>query len=147
MSAAIGEDGVAAGLGDALAADVILLSPRKPAISGRLEAAAFLSTGPIAPRALSWEVIFADVAADAQQGYTCAHGSSTLDFGAGPAPLQSFFLIYWRRTGSGDWDDVSSRTVDTHVAVLRRKLGHRPDEPGYIVTVAKAGYRLLSLSP
>ena len=39
-------------------------------------------------------------------------------------------------------DDVSSRTVDTHVAVLRRKLGHRADEPGYIVTVAKAGYRL-----
>ena len=41
-------------------------------------------------------------------------------------------------------DDVNSRTVDTHVAVLRRKLGHRPDEPGYILTVAKAGYRLLS---
>ena len=39
-------------------------------------------------------------------------------------------------------DDVSSRTVDTHVAVLRRKLGHRPEEPGYIMTVAKAGYRL-----
>jgi DNA-binding response OmpR family regulator len=39
-------------------------------------------------------------------------------------------------------DDVSSRTVDTHVAVLRRKLGHQSDEPGFIVTVAKAGYRL-----
>jgi DNA-binding response OmpR family regulator len=39
-------------------------------------------------------------------------------------------------------DDVSSRTVDTHVAVLRRKLGHRPEEPGFIMTVAKAGYRL-----
>jgi two-component system response regulator MtrA len=39
-------------------------------------------------------------------------------------------------------DDVSSRTVDTHVAMLRRKLGHAPDEPGYLVTVAKAGYRL-----
>jgi DNA-binding response OmpR family regulator len=39
-------------------------------------------------------------------------------------------------------DEVSSRTVDTHVAMLRRKLGHAPDEPGYIVTVAKAGYRL-----
>ena len=39
-------------------------------------------------------------------------------------------------------DDVSSRTVDTHVAVLRRKLGHRAEEPGFIVTVAKAGYRL-----
>ncbi|HEX2217504.1 MAG TPA: winged helix-turn-helix domain-containing protein [Gemmatimonadales bacterium] len=43
------------------------------------------------------------------------------------------------------WDyreDVTSRTVDTHVAVLRRKLGHREEEPGYILTVAKAGYRL-----
>jgi len=39
-------------------------------------------------------------------------------------------------------EDVSSRTVDTHVAVLRRKLGHEPDEPGYLMTVAKVGYRL-----
>jgi DNA-binding response OmpR family regulator len=39
-------------------------------------------------------------------------------------------------------EDVSSRTVDTHVAVLRRKLGHGPDEPGYVITVAKAGYRM-----
>ena len=39
-------------------------------------------------------------------------------------------------------EDVSSRTVDTHVAVLRRKLGHAPDEPGYIVNAAKVGYRL-----
>jgi DNA-binding response OmpR family regulator len=39
-------------------------------------------------------------------------------------------------------EDVSSRTVDTHVAVLRRKLGHAPQESGYVVTVAKAGYRL-----
>ena len=46
VSAAIGEDGVAAGLGDALAANVILLSPRTPAISGRSEAAAFLSNDP-----------------------------------------------------------------------------------------------------
>ena len=42
----------------------------------------------------------------------------------------------------GYQDDVSSRTVDTHLAVLRRKLGHGPDEPGYIMTVAKTGYRL-----
>ena len=39
-------------------------------------------------------------------------------------------------------EGVSSRTVDTHVAVLRRKLGHEPEEPGYILTVAKTGYRL-----
>ena len=40
-------------------------------------------------------------------------------------------------------DDVSSRTVDTHVAVLRRKLGHDAADAGYIATVAKAGYRML----
>ena len=39
-------------------------------------------------------------------------------------------------------DDVSSRTVDTHVAVLRRKLGHAAEESGFILTVAKTGYRL-----
>jgi DNA-binding response OmpR family regulator len=39
-------------------------------------------------------------------------------------------------------EGVTSRTVDTHVAVLRRKLGHAPADAGYIVTVAKAGYRL-----
>jgi two-component system response regulator MtrA len=42
----------------------------------------------------------------------------------------------------GYQEDVNSRTVDTHVAVLRRKLGHGAGEPGYILTVAKAGYRL-----
>jgi DNA-binding response OmpR family regulator len=39
-------------------------------------------------------------------------------------------------------EGVSSRTVDTHVAVLRRKLGYRRDQVGYVATVAKAGYRL-----
>ncbi|HYC31771.1 MAG TPA: winged helix-turn-helix domain-containing protein [Gemmatimonadales bacterium] len=40
-------------------------------------------------------------------------------------------------------EDVASRTVDTHIAVLRRKLGHGAGEPGFIMTVAKTGYRLL----
>lgn len=39
-------------------------------------------------------------------------------------------------------DDVVSRTIDTHVAELRRKLGHAPGEPGYIATVSRSGYRL-----
>jgi DNA-binding response OmpR family regulator len=43
----------------------------------------------------------------------------------------------------GYQENVTSRTVDTHMAVLRRKMGHAPDEPGYIMTVAKAGYRML----
>jgi DNA-binding response OmpR family regulator len=38
--------------------------------------------------------------------------------------------------------DVVSRTVDTHVAELRRKLEPEPAAPRYILTVRKAGYRL-----
>jgi DNA-binding response OmpR family regulator len=38
--------------------------------------------------------------------------------------------------------DVVSRTVDTHIAELRRKLEDDPSAPEYIVTVRKAGYRL-----
>ncbi|AHG93327.1 transcriptional regulator domain-containing protein (plasmid) [Gemmatirosa kalamazoonensis] len=37
---------------------------------------------------------------------------------------------------------VSSRTVDTHVAQLRRKLERDPVQPELILTVAKSGYRL-----
>jgi DNA-binding response OmpR family regulator len=42
----------------------------------------------------------------------------------------------------GYHDDVVSRTVDTHVAELRRKLESEPAAPRYILTVRKAGYRL-----
>lgn len=37
---------------------------------------------------------------------------------------------------------VASRTVDTHIAELRRKLEEEPSDPRYILTVHKAGYRL-----
>jgi two-component system alkaline phosphatase synthesis response regulator PhoP len=37
---------------------------------------------------------------------------------------------------------VVTRTVDTHVAELRRKLEDDPGNPRYILTVRKAGYRL-----
>lgn len=36
---------------------------------------------------------------------------------------------------------VASRTVDTHVAELRRKLERQPSRPRHILTVHKAGYR------
>jgi DNA-binding response OmpR family regulator len=39
--------------------------------------------------------------------------------------------------------DVVSRTVDTHIFELRRKLGLEPGEPGYIETVARIGYRMI----
>jgi two-component system alkaline phosphatase synthesis response regulator PhoP len=39
---------------------------------------------------------------------------------------------------------VASRTVDTHVAELRKKLEPEPRHPRYILTVHKAGYRFQS---
>jgi DNA-binding response OmpR family regulator len=39
-------------------------------------------------------------------------------------------------------DSVMSRTVDTHVAELRRKLEPDPAVPRHILTVLKGGYRL-----
>lgn len=39
---------------------------------------------------------------------------------------------------------VLSRTVDTHIAELRKKLEDDPAEPRHILTVRKSGYRLLS---
>jgi two-component system, OmpR family, alkaline phosphatase synthesis response regulator PhoP len=42
----------------------------------------------------------------------------------------------------GHSSSVLTRTVDTHVAELRRKLEHDASRPRYILTVRKAGYRL-----
>ena len=38
--------------------------------------------------------------------------------------------------------EVTTRTVDAHVAELRRKLERNPAEPAHILTVWKVGYRL-----
>ena len=40
--------------------------------------------------------------------------------------------------------EVYSRTVDTHVAELRRKLEENAAEPRHILTVRKTGYRIQS---
>ncbi|HUQ84624.1 MAG TPA: response regulator transcription factor [Gemmatimonadaceae bacterium] len=37
---------------------------------------------------------------------------------------------------------TESRTVETHLAALRERLGDDPQRPRYIVTVRRAGYRL-----
>jgi DNA-binding response OmpR family regulator len=49
---------------------------------------------------------------------------------------QGLLRAVWRYDAS-----VSSRTVDTHVAELRRKLEDDPAAPRHIVTVWKVGYR------
>jgi ketosteroid isomerase-like protein len=103
VSVAIATRGVATGLGGALIHNALLLSPRMPTIEGREAVTTFLATAANAPSALAWEVIAADVSADATQGYTWAQGSSTLDLGTGATPAPSFFLTYWRRTDSGRW--------------------------------------------
>jgi DNA-binding response OmpR family regulator len=40
--------------------------------------------------------------------------------------------------------DVLTRTVDIHIAELRRKLEDEPADPRHILTVRKVGYRLQS---
>jgi DNA-binding response OmpR family regulator len=42
----------------------------------------------------------------------------------------------------GYGSDVVSRTIDTHIGELRRKLEDDPGAPRYILTVRKTGYRL-----
>lgn len=37
---------------------------------------------------------------------------------------------------------TESRTVETHLAALRQRLGDDPQSPRYVVTVRRAGYRL-----
>jgi DNA-binding response OmpR family regulator len=40
--------------------------------------------------------------------------------------------------------DLETRTVDIHIAKLRRKIEPNPGEPRHLITVRGAGYRLLS---
>jgi DNA-binding response OmpR family regulator len=41
----------------------------------------------------------------------------------------------------GYQDEVMSRTIDTHIAELRRKLEEDAANPRHIITVRKVGYR------
>ena len=42
--------------------------------------------------------------------------------------------------------DIATRTVDIHIAKLRRKIEYDPKEPRHLVTVRGAGYRLITVS-
>jgi DNA-binding response OmpR family regulator len=39
--------------------------------------------------------------------------------------------------------DVVSRTLDTHVCEVRRKLAIEMNEPGFVETIARVGYRMV----
>jgi DNA-binding response OmpR family regulator len=63
-------------------------------------------------------------------------------------------MALWRRRGAvvsrpellrGVWsysEEAVTRTVDTHIGELRRKLEDEPSAPRHILTARKAGYRL-----
>ena len=99
----IAANGVVAGLGGALADGAIFLSPRVNAVAGKAAVIDFLTSDPLAPSALSWVTIKADVSNDATQGYTWGQGSVTVNLGAGPVELPAMVLIYWIRDGAGDY--------------------------------------------
>jgi two-component system alkaline phosphatase synthesis response regulator PhoP len=93
---------------------------------------------------------FGDVSIDVPKRMVLRHGAEV------PLSPKAFELLLAlvRRQGAvatrhellrevwGYGVEVISRTVDTHVAELRRKLEDDPAEPAHIVTVWKVGYRL-----
>jgi DNA-binding response OmpR family regulator len=98
---------------------------------------------------------FGDVTLDPATRIVCRHGQ--------PVALRpreyELLLALLRRHGElatrldllrevwGYDDSVMSRTVDTHVAELRRKLEEDPANPRWILTVLKAGYRIAGGRP
>jgi len=57
-----------------------------------------------------------------------------------PVPREELLHRVW---GYARGADIETRTVDIHVAKLRRKIEPDPAEPRHLVTVRGAGYRLL----
>lgn len=57
-----------------------------------------------------------------------------------PVPREELLNKVW---GYDKHLDIETRTVDIHIAKLRRKLEANPKAPQYLITVRGAGYRLL----
>jgi two-component system response regulator RegX3 len=58
-----------------------------------------------------------------------------------PVPREELLTKVW---GYARNIDIETRTVDIHVAKLRRKIEANPKEPENLITVRGAGYRLLT---
>lgn len=58
-----------------------------------------------------------------------------------PVPRDELLTKVW---GYAKNLDIETRTVDIHVAKLRRKIEPDPTQPRYLVTIRGAGYRLLT---
>ncbi len=57
-----------------------------------------------------------------------------------PVPREELLSKLW---GYSKDMNIETRTVDIHIAKLRRKIEAEPSQPRYLVTVRGAGYRLL----
>ncbi len=58
-----------------------------------------------------------------------------------PVPREELLLKVW---GYARNLDIETRTVDIHIAKLRRKIEKDPKEPRNLITVRGAGYRLMA---
>ncbi len=56
-------------------------------------------------------------------------------------PNQALSRTYLLDEVWGEDQDVTNRTVDTHISSLRHKLEANPDEPERIITMYKVGYK------
>ena len=57
-----------------------------------------------------------------------------------PVPREELLSKVW---GYANHLDIETRTVDIHIAKLRRKIEADPAEPQFLITVRGAGYRLI----
>lgn len=58
-----------------------------------------------------------------------------------PVPREELLSKVW---GYQQQMDIETRTVDIHIAKIRRKLEPDPSQPRYLVTIRGAGYRIVS---
>ena len=58
-----------------------------------------------------------------------------------PVPREELLTKIW---GYAKDLDIETRTVDIHIAKLRRKIEHESSSPNFLVTVRGAGYRLMT---
>jgi DNA-binding response OmpR family regulator len=95
---------------------------------------------------------FGDVAVDFK-GYAVTKGERTVELTAKEFALLRMLIchrdevvrrdVILNEVWGDDWD-VFPRTVDTHVAHLRKKLEDDPADPTYIVNVRGVGYKFVS---
>ncbi len=57
-----------------------------------------------------------------------------------PVPREELLTKLW---GYARGLDLETRTVDIHIAKLRRKIEPDPARPQFLITVRGAGYRLM----